>query len=419
MAKKILRSLINNVGLKLASVIIATILWMVVMNIDNPQTTQTFTTVAKMENENIITDNGKVYDVLNNSDTVKFSVTGPRTIVEGMSASDFTAVADMNKIDLDLGLVPVEVTAERYSSKVTVNVKTTNVQVSIENLATKQFAVSATTTGEPKEGYAVGEVSCDPATVTISGPESVIGNIDRVAAAVNLDGMYSTRTQTVVPTLYDDDNNEIESNNVTIEPGTVSVNAKIMKTKSLELFYEYEGTLKKGYSIGEISILPEHVTVKGDTKALEEVDSIAIPSSAIDLSGATEDVEKTIKIDSYLPKGVELVDSSQNSVTVTIEIDSSAQKTFSIKVSKLKTKNLDSDYSVTYSDKTVDVTVNGKKDDLDDLKAEDIVLTLDFDGCEEGSFSLKPSVKEISGITFEVGKVKGKLKKSSSSEDDE
>ena len=143
MAKKILNRITNNIGLKLISVVIAVVLWLVVVNIDNPQMTVTFTSSANIINENIIKDNGKVFEVVDNSDSIKFSVTGPRTIVEGMSASDFTVTADMNKIDLDLGLVPVEVTADRYASKVSISVKSTNVRVSIENVKSQQFAITS------------------------------------------------------------------------------------------------------------------------------------------------------------------------------------------------------------------------------------------------------------------------------------
>ena len=70
MAKKILNRITNNIGLKLISVVIAVVLWLVVVNIDNPQMTVTFTSSANIINENIIKDSGKVFEVVDNSDSI-------------------------------------------------------------------------------------------------------------------------------------------------------------------------------------------------------------------------------------------------------------------------------------------------------------------------------------------------------------
>ena len=412
MTKKLANRLTNNIGLKLFSVVLAVILWMVVVNIDNPQTTITFTSSAAMINENIITDNGKVYEILDNSNSIKFSVTGPRTIVEGMSASDFTVVADMNKIDLDLGLVPVEVSADRYASKVSVTLKSTNVHVSIEDLKIRQFAVNASANGAPMEGYALGEVSCAPATVTISGPESVIKRIDKVAAIINLEGMYSDRTQTVVPVLYDENGNKITSNNVTIEPTTVQVNAKILETKSVNVVYEYNGTLEKGRVIESIKCLPENLLVKGTKENLAELTQIKIPSDELNLANAEGTLEKKVSITPYLPEGVELVDPEQSTVVIKIELGSHESKEFEIDASKIKILNLDDELEYEFQQDTVKVVVEGSRDSLKNIKNSDIELSLSFSGVNEGNFTLTPNVKDISGVSkITVSRISGKLTK--------
>lgn len=421
MAKKILNRITNNIGLKLISVVIAVVLWLVVVNIDNPQMTVTFTSSANIINENIIKDNGKVFEVVDNSDSIKFSVTGPRTIVEGMSASDFTVTADMNKIDLDLGLVPVEVTADRYASKVSISVKSTNVRVSIENVKSQQFAITSGTVGTPMDGYAIGEVTCEPATVTITGAESVINSIDKALANVNVDGMYSDRVQTVVPQLYDEDGKRITSSNVTIEPSMVEITAQILETKSVPVSYEYTGALKDGYIIESVKCLPETVTLKGEKSELAQIDEIVIPSEVIDLSQETGSQEKTVSIASYLPEGVDPVDADQSSVVIKVELVTFTTRTLNIPLSDVILENLHSDLEVNFSGETVKVTVEGEKDAVNALTEGDIELKLDFGNMKKGgSFQLTPTVNKIEGIDkISVSKIKGTLVEKNSQTDEE
>ena len=50
MAKKILKTLVNNLGFKILAVVLAFILWLVVYNIDDPKKSKTFTTNVTVEN---------------------------------------------------------------------------------------------------------------------------------------------------------------------------------------------------------------------------------------------------------------------------------------------------------------------------------------------------------------------------------
>ena len=65
MAKKLLKTLVNNLGFKILAVALAFILWLVVYNIDDPKKTKTYTTNVTVENAAVVTDMNKCYEVLN------------------------------------------------------------------------------------------------------------------------------------------------------------------------------------------------------------------------------------------------------------------------------------------------------------------------------------------------------------------
>ena len=57
----------------------------------------------------------------------------------------------------------------------------------------------------------------------ISGPSSVTSQISTVVATINVDGMSSDVTDTVVPVLYDADGNEIYASKLKMNINTVTM----------------------------------------------------------------------------------------------------------------------------------------------------------------------------------------------------
>ena len=127
MAKKLLKTLVNNLGFKILAVALAFILWLVVYNIDDPKKTKTYTTNVTVENAAVVTDMNKCYEVLNGTNTVTFSVTGKRSELDKLDDTDFTAVADMNRLivsaDGDKASVPIEINTKRSFGALSINSK--------------------------------------------------------------------------------------------------------------------------------------------------------------------------------------------------------------------------------------------------------------------------------------------------------
>ena len=51
MKQKIIKTLTNNLGLKLLALVFAFLLWLFVVNLDDPEQKKTFTTVVRVTNE--------------------------------------------------------------------------------------------------------------------------------------------------------------------------------------------------------------------------------------------------------------------------------------------------------------------------------------------------------------------------------
>ena len=81
MLNRIIKMITNNFGLKILAVVFACVLWLAVVNIDDPVTTRSFTTTVSVENNDYLTGIGKYYEIVNNSNTITFKVSGDRKSV--------------------------------------------------------------------------------------------------------------------------------------------------------------------------------------------------------------------------------------------------------------------------------------------------------------------------------------------------
>ncbi|MCD8148354.1 MAG: hypothetical protein LUE92_02080, partial [Clostridiales bacterium] len=117
MLKKLAGLVTNNFWLKILSIVFAVILWLVIVNVEDPEKSVSFSVSVDIVNTEYLTDIGKTYEVLDDTDTISFTVTGQRSIVENLSASDFKAVANMENIDDSMSMVPIVITATSYSSQ--------------------------------------------------------------------------------------------------------------------------------------------------------------------------------------------------------------------------------------------------------------------------------------------------------------
>ena len=120
MLKNLAKKLTNNLGLKVLAVLFAIALWIVVVNIDDPVKPAQYTISVTQDNMDYLTSNGKYSETLGGKNTVTFTASAKRSILEKLSNTDFTAVADMEKIEYVEGdgvcRVPIMITCSKYNS---------------------------------------------------------------------------------------------------------------------------------------------------------------------------------------------------------------------------------------------------------------------------------------------------------------
>lgn len=382
MGNKILKTLTKNLGFKILAVVFAFILWLVVYNTDDPTVTVSYTTNVTVENASAVTEMNKCYEVLNGTNTVTFAVTAKRSVLNKLEDTDFTAVADMNRMIVneegDEANVPIEIISKRSNSSLKYNGKNKYLQVSLEDLMKRRFIITADTSGKVADGYALGEVTVtNPNVLNVSGPASIVNKIDSVVATIDVEGMSMNLSDNVIPALYDADGQEIDTTKLKLSNTTVTISAKILSVKEIPLVFSTTGVPYGDYRVVEISSKPETVKVKGSSTILNPLSSLTIPGDVLNVSGAREDITTTIDISEYLPDGVELVNASDATVTVTVRIEAYESKKFNLNTSQITVDGLDTNYDLSFEQSTVAVTVSGLKDNLNVLTVSQLSASID------------------------------------------
>lgn len=130
----------DNLGLKIIAVIFAAFLWLIVVNLDNPVSTQTFSEVpVTIINEDIILSAGDTYQVLG-EEKVSVVVSATRQVRQKLTKEDIVATADIKEMDTSTGLVPIKISIPNYAGKYeSAEAAPRNLQIQRENRERKSF----------------------------------------------------------------------------------------------------------------------------------------------------------------------------------------------------------------------------------------------------------------------------------------
>ena len=378
------KKLTNNWLLKIASVVFAFCLWLIVMNVENPTMPQTFSNITvKFENAEILTEQGLMYDVLDGTDTIRnITVYGPRNTVEQLKEEDIVAVADFNNLT-NVNTIPIEFSTSRFNSEITdIRGSISTVKLNVEKEKTIRLVLRVNAVGEPADGYLLGSMTPDQNQITVTGAESVINTIDKAIAEVDVNEATAGIATYADVKLYDKEGKLIESDAITQKVTSVRVGVEILATKSVPIYYTVMGTPANGYlATGEIDSEPALVTIAGTSSVLKNVARIEIPAEELNITGQSANMLTTVNVKEYLPNNVILADDDFNgNASVTVFIERTVTKIFRVHQSQLKVIGIPEGYEATLEglDTEVEIAFVGLVSAINQINESDIVGYVDL-----------------------------------------
>lgn len=390
MLKKLTKLLTNNFSLKVAALLFAIAMWLVVVSIDDPTQTRPFTTAISIENADYMQSQGRYFEPLDTDMMVTFKVSVPRSVMKNLSNTDFKAVADMESIEEvnkaeGLYRVPIDIVATRYASSIAFSGKTQYMEVKVEDLVTAQFPLKASYVGEPGENSAVGNMKVSPNIIKVTGPESVIDEIGSVQAVIDVTGATTDLTDSVTPTVYNAAGEVMDVSKLNFSIDKATVTAEILNIRKLNIRAETSGIAANGYICTEVKIEPNRIAVKGNADILQTLGDIVIPSAVLNITGANVDVVQTVDITEYLPEGVSLVNEGDAEVTLTAVVEEIVTREYELPADSITIEGNVTGRKVSIGQDTVKVSIRGVKSHLDTLDAATLGGRIEVGGLTEGT----------------------------------
>ena len=395
------KKLLNNLGLKLISLLLAFLLWFVVVQVGDPKDDRDMGNIqVKLVNTELLEKENKVYEILDNTDTVRVTVYAPKSVFTQLRNSDITAEADVSKLT-DINTVPITFTASN-ANVVSIRGSHDVVRLNVEEKASKYVSLVSKSVGEVAEGYMVYSLTPDQNRIEVSGPKSAVDQVKYAGVEIDVTDATSNLTANVDIKLYDGEGNIVERANLVKNVDYVRMSAEILAVKEVPIELETTGTPAQGYmATGKTQSDPMTVKLAGSAYNLIRTGSIQIPEEELDISGAEEDVIKIVDIREYLPDGVKLAESGFNGkITVTAYIEPIEHKTLLVPIENVHVANVPEGFEaeITESADTLfTLEVSGLNAHIEPLRQESVTGKVDLaawmqenkmESLKEGSYSI-------------------------------
>ena len=306
-----LRSIVqHNLPAKIAAIIVAIVLWLYVMNDQNPAIDGSYTVPVTIENA----PDGYLMNA--SADTVTIRVRAPRSFFVAADRNDFHArvnLADFTEGDKDY---TVETTIP-YGFDL-LSVSPDKVMVNLDRLVQKTLKAELTIGGSPAAGFTVDKIVQDSEAATVEGPRSLVNQVVHIVGHINLNGQSSNYTSNVTLFALNADDREVAG--VTLTPSSMGVTVSLargLSRKVVEVQAKAQSDLPPQLKLEGITVEPARIEIAGAEDVISKISSIS--TEEFSLANVRETEKRQVQL--ALPSGVTVTNPN-----VTVEIKVGAMK---------------------------------------------------------------------------------------------
>jgi YbbR domain-containing protein len=335
-------------------------------------------------------------------DRVTLRLRAPQSSWQELSPAKFRAWIDLESLPPGLHDVPVQIEVSDRSV-VVVEKRPTNVNVRLESLAETDFPINVEVVDSAPLGYIARPTVVDPITATVSGPDSIVSQVDQVWSEVYLRGAKETVERSVDLSARNINGDILKG--LTITPAKARVRVPVEQRfgyRDVSVSVVITGEVASGYWISNINVDPSTVTIIGGPSALSNIPGF-VETFEIDVSDATDDIVARVALN--LPAGVSVVQpetqGTDNAGGVMVTVDVSAIEGGQTVQRPVTFQGLRETRRATASPPQVDVILSGPLPRLQALTVQDVKVIADLFGLDPGVHKVKPSVVVPEGLRVE------------------
>lgn len=391
----------NNKFAAVFAVLASFITWAIVATNDNDIVPVAISDIpVKVElSENAKQDGLRIFS--GHNITASVEITGNRVIVGQVTKDDIQITAPQAASTI---MSPGNYTLELSAKKVGVlqdysivsGVNPSVVTVMVDRYREAEFEIEPDIDFTSKPGYFVGSTVLSSPKVTLSGPETEISKIKKVAVKSSVPGEISSTVHLKLPIImYDAYGQAISSETITASVSEVEATIPILMQKEVEISPNFSNApesidFKKGAYKDMVRVSPSKITVAGPDYIVSDLKTIELDS--IDVTGISADKNKfTLPIN--LPPNCKSLNNIY-SADVTVNMSGFREKNLQIK--DFEFLNLPAGKNAEVYNGEINVSVLAPVSKINLIKPSDIVASVDCGGLDSaGSSELPVNLKIV------------------------
>lgn len=375
----------------LFSVVVAFGLWLYVVTVVSPESEKTYYDIPVVfQNKNILNERGLM--IVSDDPKVTLVLRSDRTILNDLNESNINVITNLSNIEKPgthnltyeisyPGNIPYNEVSVQSSSTDLITVK-------VENKVRKSIPVEIDygNTTVP-EGYVADlkNVELDNATVEVSGPESVMDQIQKAVIKVDLSNQTSLLVGEYKYALCNEEGEPVNAAKVTTNVESINLMLKIQRMKEIALKLDIIDGGGVTQQTSTILMDLEKIQISGSDMLLEDLNELVV--GTINLGEIMED--KTLTFPIVLPEGV----TNQTGVEqVTVEIRLPKLKTKTLKVTNIRAEHEPAGLTADVITKELQVTVRGSEELIRNIKETDLTVVVNLAQEQEGIVTIKADV---------------------------
>ncbi len=276
----------NSWIVRIMAFFIACILWVYVMNEQNPITVRTFNVPLSTSN---LSDDKVVRDL---PSTVNVKINGPRGQVANMTEDTIIAYVDFT--GAEKGRNTYNVQAKSSVGEV-VEISPALLQLEVDEMAEKKMEIEPRIMGVPNSGVTVGKMDLSSNQVTLKGASSRIAEVGKVVVLVDISNRDKNFEDDAAVVAISKDGREMYD--VKVDPSKVHVSVVVLKqlgTNTVPVKPSLSGELPSGFVVQSIRVTPNMVKLTAEPSLLANI--LEIKSAPIVLENITGDVELKVPL---------------------------------------------------------------------------------------------------------------------------
>lgn len=388
----------------IVSLITSLVIWVYVSSVETEEFKQTFRGVrVELAGETLLRDSKNLVVTDMDTSTVTLEVVGPRRIVAALDSDKIYAQIDVSKLSR------AAYTSQQYAVIFPDGTDTSNLTVLRKTPETINFMVSSMTTktvqvrgsfdGSIAEGFTAETPVFEPANIVLSGPEAYLKNVDYAWVTFGKENVESTYQVETGYTLMGADNTPASTTGITTSTDTVTATLPLLMLKEVKLGVNLIDGGGANAENTKVTVEPASVVLAGDSALLGGMNKINL--ATIDLADFAVSFTDTYTI----PLDNELRNTTGVSeAKVTVEV--LGLETRNYKVTNISYINLKEGYTAEIITQSLDVTLRGTPEVLEQIKDENIRAVADLADLSESTGTYMPKVRiYIDGFT-DVGALK-------------